>query len=196
MRCATRDRCRSRAALSHSPQSPAQCRRGGRPSRRLCRVSAARKAGHVTIDIADDGTGHSRGRGAARLFQPFASAARPGGTGLGLAISRDLARAHGGDVTLVETGPDGTRFRIDIPDRDCADHGLGSEDLSEIRRRAHAAGRRIAGARRCGSASARCRSGLRAGQFDGAAGRALAEAQIEGVDIPRARCWRTRANRA
>ncbi len=80
------------------------------------RVEAVRERRHVLIDIADDGPGIDKDV-AARLFQPFASAARPGGTGLGLAIARDLARAHGGDVTLAETGAEGTRFRIDIPDR-------------------------------------------------------------------------------
>jgi signal transduction histidine kinase len=53
-----------------------------------------------------------------RLFQPFATAARAGGSGLGLAIARDLARAHGGDITLVETGDGGTMFRVEIPDRE------------------------------------------------------------------------------
>lgn len=81
------------------------------------RVEAQRKGRHVLVDVSDDGPGIDADV-TARLFQPFASAARPGGTGLGLAIARDLARAHGGDVSLAETGPAGTRFRIDIPDRE------------------------------------------------------------------------------
>ena len=51
------------------------------------------------------------------LFQPFSGSSRPGGSGLGFAIARDLARAHGGDVTLVATTATGTVFRITIPDR-------------------------------------------------------------------------------
>lgn len=80
-------------------------------------VSAGRRGSRVFIDIADNGPGVPETVGA-HLFEPFASASRPGGTGLGLAISRELARAHGGEVTLGETGPDGTRFRIEIPDRE------------------------------------------------------------------------------
>lgn len=79
-------------------------------------VSAARRDGAVEIDIADDGPGIPEAvRG--RLFQPFASAARPGGSGLGLAIARDLARGHGGDLVLVSTGERGTVFRLVLPDR-------------------------------------------------------------------------------
>lgn len=70
----------------------------------------------ISFSIADNGPGIPAGM-RANLFQPFAKAARAGGSGLGLAIARDLARAHGGDITLMATGPDGTRFRIDIPDR-------------------------------------------------------------------------------
>jgi MFS family permease len=33
---------------------------------------------------------------------------------------RELARAHGGDLSLIATGPQGTTFRIDIPDREQA----------------------------------------------------------------------------
>jgi signal transduction histidine kinase len=80
-------------------------------------VAARRRGNHVQIDVEDNGPGipeHVR----ARLFQPFGTSARPGGSGLGLAIARDLARAHGGDVTLVSTGPRGTIFRVDIPDRE------------------------------------------------------------------------------
>ena len=40
---------------------------------------------------------------------------RAGGAGLGLAISRDLVRAHGGDITLAETGASGTVFRFTLP---------------------------------------------------------------------------------
>jgi signal transduction histidine kinase len=80
-------------------------------------VSAKRKDGHVLIDIADNGPGVPPAL-RERLFQAFVTSARPGGSGLGLAISRDLARAHGGDITLVSTGEKGTRFRIDIPDRE------------------------------------------------------------------------------
>lgn len=73
----------------------------------------------VSFSIADNGPGIPAPMHA-KLFQPFARAVRAGGSGLGLAIARDLARAHGGDITLMSTGPDGTRFRIDIPDRkDC-----------------------------------------------------------------------------
>src|SRR5665213_1282037 len=79
-------------------------------------VSAARNDAMTQIDIQDNGPGIPPNV-RERLFQPFAGSARPGGSGLGLAIARDLARAHGGDVTLVATGDAGTRFRIEIPDR-------------------------------------------------------------------------------
>jgi signal transduction histidine kinase len=87
-----------------------------------------RELGNVTVKAAREGTGVAiricdNGRGIpdavqAKLFQPFAASTRSDGTGLGLAIARDLARAHGGDVTLESTDPSGTCFRVDIPDRD------------------------------------------------------------------------------
>jgi signal transduction histidine kinase len=80
-------------------------------------VAASRKARQVTIELADDGPGIPDAV-RARLFQPFSGSTRSGGSGLGLAIARDLARAHGGDLILVSTGAAGTRFRIDIPDRE------------------------------------------------------------------------------
>lgn len=78
-------------------------------------VSAARADKAVEIDIADDGPGIPEAI-LDKLFQPFVSAARVGGTGLGLAIARDLARGHGGELTLVSTGARGTVFRVVIPD--------------------------------------------------------------------------------
>jgi signal transduction histidine kinase len=78
-------------------------------------VRAAATDGTLAIDIADSGRGIPPPV-AAKLFQPFLSAGRPGGTGLGLAIARDLARGHGGDLALVSTGAEGTVFRITLPD--------------------------------------------------------------------------------
>jgi len=69
----------------------------------------------VQIDVTDNGPGIPRVV-EGKLFEPFASA-RPGGTGLGLAIARDLARGHAGDLVLVTTGPEGSVFRITLPDR-------------------------------------------------------------------------------
>ena len=79
-------------------------------------VSAARHGGRVEIDVVDNGPGVPPAV-LGRLFQPFVSAARAGGSGLGLAIARDLARSHGGEVSLVCTGETGSTFRIVIPDR-------------------------------------------------------------------------------
>ncbi len=49
-----------------------------------------------------------------RLFEPGCSG-RVGGTGLGLAISRLLALQIGGELTLAETGPSGSRFCLSVP---------------------------------------------------------------------------------
>ena len=69
--------------------------------------------GMVSIDIADEGPGLPEAT-QANLFRPFVVSARRGGNGLGLAISRDLMRAHGGDIRLVSTGPEGTVFRLTL----------------------------------------------------------------------------------
>ena len=79
-------------------------------------ISARREFRQVEIDIEDNGPGIPD-TVREHLFQPFSGSSRPGGSGLGLAIARDLARAHGGDVTLVSTTATGTVFRITIPDR-------------------------------------------------------------------------------
>jgi signal transduction histidine kinase len=73
------------------------------------------RAGEVSvIRLADDGPGLSE-RAQARLFQPFAGSSRSGGAGLGLAIAHELALAHGGELNLVGTGPEGSVFEIRLP---------------------------------------------------------------------------------
>jgi signal transduction histidine kinase len=68
----------------------------------------------VAIEIADDGPGLPP-RARDNLFRPFFGSARPGGTGLGLAIARELMRAQGGDLVLIETSGEGTLFRVTLP---------------------------------------------------------------------------------
>lgn len=77
-------------------------------------VSAVQNEDEVWIDIADQGPGIPE-KIQAVLFEPFASGQKTGGTGLGLAIARDLMRSAGGDIRLINSGPDGTCFRIVLP---------------------------------------------------------------------------------
>lgn len=80
-------------------------------------VEAPRRA--VVIDVSDHGPGIADDV-RAHLFRPFSASAvatidRPAGIGLGLAFAREVARLHGGDVTVASSGPSGTTFRIELP---------------------------------------------------------------------------------
>jgi signal transduction histidine kinase len=77
-------------------------------------LDAGTTGGEVRLTVADDGTGLPP-RARENLFQPFAGTARPGGVGLGLAIVREVMRAHGGEIVLERTGPDGTTFLLRFP---------------------------------------------------------------------------------
>lgn len=77
-------------------------------------VSATEKGGKVEIAIRDDGPGLPE-RAREKLFRPFEGSVRAGGTGLGLAIARELARNHGGDLSLVDSSERGTEFRLTLP---------------------------------------------------------------------------------
>ncbi|MFD2738041.1 sensor histidine kinase [Sulfitobacter aestuarii] len=69
------------------------------------------------IDVSDTGPGLPP-RAREHLFTPFQGGTRKGGTGLGLVIAAELVRGHGGSLDLLETGEDGTRFRILLPKGD------------------------------------------------------------------------------
>ena len=45
----------------------------------------------------------------------YTTGGRAGGAGLGLAIARDLVRAHGGDIALLESNGKGTIFQFTLP---------------------------------------------------------------------------------
>lgn len=68
----------------------------------------------LTLVVTDGGPGLPP-RALANLFQPFTGSARAGGVGLGLAIAREIARAHGGDLRLVDTSAAGTAFALELP---------------------------------------------------------------------------------
>ena len=82
--------------------------------------TVAGPAGTLQIVVWDSGTGISVEE-QARIFEPeFRTAGvraegRTPGHGLGLAIARDLARAMGGDLTVVSQPAQGSRFILTLP---------------------------------------------------------------------------------
>jgi signal transduction histidine kinase len=82
-------------------------------------VSARRDGKTVHIIIDDNGPGMPA-KARENLFSAFRGSVRAGGTGLGLAIARELIDAHRGTIVLEDKDQPGTRFRIDIPDRQAA----------------------------------------------------------------------------
>lgn len=68
----------------------------------------------VALRVADAGPGVPEAD-RARLFDPFfTTRADQGGTGLGLAVARDLAREHGGELSLVPS-EQGACFELVLP---------------------------------------------------------------------------------
>ncbi len=73
----------------------------------------------LTLHIDDNGPGIAESE-LERMFEPFRRGETSrnratGGTGLGLAIARNLARAHGGDVTLANRPEGGLRATLTLP---------------------------------------------------------------------------------
>lgn len=83
------------------------------------RVEARSDGDTVHLSVIDDGPGIPADD-RERVFDPFFRAAserrREGGSGLGLAIVREIARVHGGDVSVEEApGGKGALFRARLP---------------------------------------------------------------------------------
>jgi two-component system osmolarity sensor histidine kinase EnvZ len=82
-------------------------------------VRAGRRQDDIEITVDDDGPGIPESE-RWDVFRPFyrideSRNRETGGTGLGLAIARDIARVHGGDITLDTSPQDGLRARIRLP---------------------------------------------------------------------------------
>ncbi|MFO8152603.1 ATP-binding protein [Thioalkalivibrio sp.] len=83
---------------------------------RHIRVIGSREGNRTVIDCEDDGPGLPDSLQGC-LFAEKGTGRGTGGAGLGLAIAWELARNHGGDLIMRETGPTGTVFRLLLPDR-------------------------------------------------------------------------------
>lgn len=91
--------------ISHSPP-------GGRVDVRLRCLDES-----LEIAVSDTGCGVPAGE-QARIFERFVRldpARSGGGAGLGLPIARSIAEAHGGALTLPESGPSGSTFLVRLP---------------------------------------------------------------------------------
>src|SRR5712691_852823 len=82
-------------------------------------ITGHRDHRYLTVSIDDDGPGIPPGM-REEVFKPFlrlddARNQDEGGTGLGLAIARDIARSHGGDITLGDSPIGGLRATVRVP---------------------------------------------------------------------------------
>lgn len=83
------------------------------------RVSVVDAAHEMKLFIDDSGPGIPEAM-LERMFEPFrrgedSRSRETGGVGLGLAIARNLARAHGGEVTLMNRPQGGLRVTVTLP---------------------------------------------------------------------------------
>lgn len=68
----------------------------------------------VVIGVVDTGTGIDPDQ-LDEVFERFVKSEESPGSGLGLSIARGLVRAHGGDLEIAESGPDGTTAAFWLP---------------------------------------------------------------------------------
>jgi len=84
-----------------------------------CGKRATKLSSALRIEVDDNGPGIPNSE-RANVFRPFYRIDRArnqdeGNTGLGLAIARDIAKSHGGDITLGESSMGGLKAIISVP---------------------------------------------------------------------------------
>jgi heavy metal sensor kinase len=90
------------------------------PRGSIVQVTLTEESGRFLISVADAGEGippEIQPHIFERFFRGDAARTSDGGAGLGLALARWIARAHGGDVTLVRSSPEGATFAAHLPSR-------------------------------------------------------------------------------
>ncbi len=80
------------------------------------RVNMRLEGGEARIEVSDDGPGVPPAE-REKVFRPFVrgDGAAGAGAGLGLAAAREIARAHGGDVEILDGTPRGALVRVVLP---------------------------------------------------------------------------------
>jgi signal transduction histidine kinase/CheY-like chemotaxis protein len=96
----------------------------GQVSLNLSHAQESSGPGCLCFQVKDSGIGMDAAT-IAKLFQRFSqgddsSSRRFGGSGLGLEISRNLARAMGGDITVLSQPGEGSTFTLQLPLSECA----------------------------------------------------------------------------
>lgn len=91
------------------------------PASRIC-ITATQHDAWARLDVTDAGPGVDEAD-RDKVFDPFYQGRRAPenhvkGTGLGLSIAREYARAHGGNIELVEQAETGAHFRLTLPIND------------------------------------------------------------------------------
>jgi signal transduction histidine kinase len=76
-------------------------------------LSLREDSNQIALFIADNGPGVPESV-RVTLFQPFVSEGKPSGIGLGLTLAHKIAQEHGGAVTLEESRPGHTVFRLSL----------------------------------------------------------------------------------
>lgn len=98
-------------------------------------VSANNTETSIIFEVRDSGIGIPEEH-ISQVFEAFhqvdsTSGRKFGGTGLGLAISRDIARAHGGEISVVSEPGKGSTFTMSIPKTEPAEQPVEA-DAAEI----------------------------------------------------------------
>ncbi len=83
------------------------------PAGAVVEIAARREHGHAVLEVLDRGPGLPAGL-TDRLFEPYVSTKRRG-SGLGLSLVRDIARQHGGTVSLQDRAGGGACARLVLP---------------------------------------------------------------------------------
>jgi signal transduction histidine kinase len=80
----------------------------------MVRIKLTRDADAVTVDVEDDGPGVPLEQ-RENVFEPFVRLNESsGGAGLGLPAARSIARAHGGDIVILDAEK-GARLHVRLP---------------------------------------------------------------------------------
>lgn len=85
------------------------------PNGGVISIELSREPDSVVLKISDEGTGIST-KDLPHIFEPFYSTKEATkGTGLGLAVVYGIIKNHNGEVTVENTSPEGTTFKVVFP---------------------------------------------------------------------------------